>query len=116
MKNVSAVAETSFGFTRASKLKRELGLVQDASTGHEIGQHPDEIPGSDLEAMGHRQCSPLELIRAKCLECCNGSVGEARKCTRTICPLWPVRFGVRPKAWRSPLVGTAARPLRKRNP
>lgn len=94
---------------------KKLGLVVDPSTGFEIGQHPDEISQADLKAMGHSQTALLKAIRAKCCECSSGSVAEVRKCSVVNCPLWPLRFGVRPKAWRSPRVGTAVRPIRKPN-
>ena len=39
---------------------------------------------------------PLQAVRAHCLECCNGSPGEVRKCDAKSCPLWPHRFGQKP--------------------
>ena len=44
---------------------------------------------------------PLKAIRAKCLDCCCGSVKSVRYCPcdgthSTWCPLWPYRFGMRP--------------------
>ena len=38
--------------------------------------------------------SPIKAIRAKCLDCCCGSMTEANLCTACDCPLWPFRFGV----------------------
>jgi hypothetical protein len=93
----------------------KLGFVVDPATGFEIGQHPDEISRAGLAAMGHSQRSLLKIIRTKCYECSSGSVAEVRKCPVVNCPLWPLRFGVRPKAWRSTHVGTAVRPIRKPN-
>jgi hypothetical protein len=40
--------------------------------------------------------SPLKVIRAKCIDCCSGQVGEVRKCVATTCPLWPYRMGENP--------------------
>jgi hypothetical protein len=40
--------------------------------------------------------TPLEAIRAMCLECCCGSRREVELCPASGCPLWPYRFGVRP--------------------
>ena len=44
--------------------------------------------------------SPLRAIRLKCLDCC-GTAKAVKFCTAdgvhsTRCPLWPLRFGVRP--------------------
>jgi hypothetical protein len=39
----------------------------------------------------------MKRIREKCLECCGGSPKEVRYCPLTDCPLWPVRFGHKPK-------------------
>ena len=34
----------------------------------------------------------LSAIRAKCRDCCGGSINEVRRCTmRTECALWPYR-------------------------
>jgi hypothetical protein len=40
--------------------------------------------------------SPLKVIRAKCVDCCGGQVGEVRKCVATTCPLWSFRMGHNP--------------------
>lgn len=41
--------------------------------------------------------TPMKAIRAKCLECCCGQMGEVRQCTIEDCPLWEYRNGHRPK-------------------
>jgi len=41
--------------------------------------------------------TPIKAIRKKCLECCGGSYKEIRGCMITECPLYPYRFGKRPK-------------------
>lgn len=41
--------------------------------------------------------TPLRAIRAKCLDCCAGQVAEVRRCELENCPLFPYRFGKRPK-------------------
>lgn len=34
----------------------------------------------------------LHAIRAKCRDCCGGSLSEVKRCSmRTECPLWPYR-------------------------
>lgn len=42
--------------------------------------------------------TPTKAIRAKCLDCC-GSSHEVRLCTVEKCPLYPYRFGKRPKGY-----------------
>ncbi len=37
-----------------------------------------------------------KAIRAKCLDCANGSATEVRHCPIKDCPLYPYRFGMRP--------------------
>mgnify|MGYP001350012886 CR=1 len=37
-------------------------------------------------------------IRAKCLDCSDGSPVEVRNCPVVNCPLWTMRFGVSPKS------------------
>ena len=41
--------------------------------------------------------TPIKAIRAKCLECSNGSYKEVRLCPASECPLYAYRFGHRPK-------------------
>lgn len=41
--------------------------------------------------------TPLKAIRAKCLDCSNGQIGEVRECVIPDCPLYPYRMGMRPK-------------------
>ena len=40
--------------------------------------------------------TPLKAIRLKCLDCCNGSYDEVKKCTIEKCPLFKYRFGHNP--------------------
>lgn len=49
--------------------------------------------------MGARKArlSPLQAIRARCLDCCGGQLVEVRECTASSCPLWPYRFGREPE-------------------
>lgn len=44
--------------------------------------------------------TPMKSIRAKCLDCCGGVSKEVRLCTSEKCPLFPYRFGKRPKGYR----------------
>ena len=42
--------------------------------------------------------TPMRAIRLKCLDCCCGQSAEVRRCPLDDCPLFPYRFGHRPKA------------------
>ena len=63
-----------------------------------VGRDPREMTRDELEAMGHVAMSPMEAIRAKCLDCCAGSAHEVRCCVAMACPSWPFRTGRNP--WR----------------
>jgi hypothetical protein len=40
--------------------------------------------------------TPIKAIRAKCVDCSGGQLGEVRLCPVTTCALWPYRMGKRP--------------------
>jgi len=40
--------------------------------------------------------TPIQSIRANCLDCCCGSCKEVRLCIVKNCPLYPYRMGKRP--------------------
>lgn len=40
--------------------------------------------------------NPVKAIRAKCIECCNGSSHEVSLCPCGDCALYPFRFGKNP--------------------
>lgn len=40
--------------------------------------------------------TPLQAIRAYCLDCCYGSAHEVKMCTIPHCELYPFRFGHNP--------------------
>jgi len=52
----------------------------------------------ELQAAGHRSMSILQALRARCVDCCSGSVAEVRRCVSVNCPSWPFRMGFNP--WR----------------
>jgi len=68
--------------------------------GQKVGKDPRFLSISDLRELGHPE-STSKIIRAKCLDCCNGQPSEVRKCVATSCPLWPVRMGKNPFHKRS---------------
>lgn len=41
--------------------------------------------------------TPIKAIRLKCLDCCCDSAKEVKMCDTITCPLYPYRFGRRPK-------------------
>jgi hypothetical protein len=45
---------------------------------------------------GHKQTTPLEAIRLKCLDCCCYQPSEVRLCEAVTCPSWPFRAGKHP--------------------
>jgi hypothetical protein len=67
---------------------------------HYVGRDPRQMSPGELTAMGHKRHSPIDAIRAKCLDCCGGSTNEVRRCVAVICPNWPFRTGQNP--WRAP--------------
>ena len=54
----------------------------------------------ELREMGHEPMSPLQAIRAHCLDCCVYQEQEVALCTAVKCPSWPFRMGTDP--WRKP--------------
>lgn len=64
--------------------------------GELIGRDPREMTADELP----ERLVGLKAIRAKCIDCSGGSQSEVRKCTVTQCPLWPLRMGEKPNAWR----------------
>lgn len=81
-----------------SNQNKELYLEANPNTssrGYLVGKLPRKIKTGDLRALGH-PVSPIKAIRAKCLDCCGDNMAEARKCTATGCPLWPMRMGTNP--------------------
>ena len=43
-----------------------------------------------------KKLTPMKAIRAKCLDCSNGSAHEVKLCPVTGCPLYPFRGGHNP--------------------
>ena len=44
--------------------------------------------------------TPLEAIRAKCLDCSGGDTKEVKLCPMTACALYPFRRGKKPRVDR----------------
>jgi len=63
--------------------------------GQKIGKIPRNISLRDLNDLDHPR-TPLKAIRSKCLDCCQGSKSEVRKCVVYKCPLFVMRMGSNP--------------------
>ncbi|GAB6177490.1 hypothetical protein JCM16814_23810 [Desulfobaculum senezii] len=50
-----------------------------------------------LEDRGEGYLTPMEAIRAYCLECCGGYMKEVRLCPAKKCPARQYRFGMHPR-------------------
>jgi len=44
-----------------------------------------------------KKITPMKAIRLKCLDCCNGSPYEVKRCDIKTCPLHPYKSGHKPK-------------------
>ena len=85
--------------TPTPKQAPRLGAVCD-ERGYLEGRDPRTMSRGELSEMGHRTMSPLQAIRAHCLNCCGGSSREVAECMAVRCPSWPFRMGSNP--WRAP--------------
>jgi hypothetical protein len=68
--------------------------------GHPAGRDPREMTQDELKAAGHDPMSPLQALRARCLDCCGYQEKEVALCPAVDCPSWPFRMGTDP--WRKP--------------
>lgn len=71
-------------------------------------QH-DTITGYDFRK--DPPLTPRKAIKEKCIECCGGSIHEAKQCQIYDCPLWPLRpggTGIRKRKPMSPEARAAA--------
>jgi hypothetical protein len=68
--------------------------------GHPAGRDLREMTQDELKAAGHEPMSPLQAIRARCLDCCGYQEKEVALCPAVECPSWPFRIGTDP--WRKP--------------
>jgi hypothetical protein len=75
-------------------MKRGLKLHH----GHPAGRDPREMTQDELKAAGHEPMSPLQALRARCLDCCAYQEKEVALCPTVDCPSWPLCMGTDP--WR----------------
>jgi hypothetical protein len=64
--------------------------------GELIGRDPRKIDVNEFVEAGIDGAAVLEVIRAKCLDCCVYQPEEVRKCVAVRCPNWPYRMGTNP--------------------
>ena len=84
----------------AELTRAAAGGYEPGPEGYMTGRDPRAMDRAEFEAMGHEPMSPMQAIRARCLDCCAGSPHEVRLCPATSCPSWPFRTGKNP--WRAP--------------
>ena len=65
------------------------------------GFSPRKYSSELLTKAGYSKTSPLEAIKAHCLECSGYSKSEALKCVSLECPLYMYRLGTNPWDIRS---------------
>jgi len=68
--------------------------------GYPAGRDPREMTQDELREAGHEPTSPLQALRARCLDCCAFQSREVALCPAVDCPSWPFRMGTDP--WRKP--------------
>ena len=61
-----------------------------------------------------KNLTPVKAIRAKCLDCSNGSSNEVNLCPITRCPLYPYRLGKNPNYKPKDLTEEQREELRQR--
>lgn len=77
-----------------TNINRDAVLVKD--NGSVRGRDPSTMTADDYLAAGYDDLTPLQAIRQYCVERCQSSPSEVRKCTIVECPLWPYRMGKNP--------------------
>jgi hypothetical protein len=85
--------ETIMKYNPSNDLTRRAGL-EPGENGHPVGRDPRGMSSRELKMTGHSPAPPLDAIRAHCVDCCAGQLGEVRRCTAIGCDLWPFRMGV----------------------
>ncbi len=56
-----------------------------------FGKRPAEVPLHDGKPI-----TPLKAIRARCIDCCGGSLKDVRECDHENCATYPYRMGTNP--------------------
>jgi hypothetical protein len=87
-------------WTQAKELPARAILLEKSpysvDGGHNIGRDPRQIAAREFLEAGINPAPILDVIRAKCLDCCVEQPDEVRKCVAIACPNWPYRMGANP--------------------
>lgn len=76
-------------------------LILTNPTGETEGIDPRLISREKFEELGFEAKPLLQVIRAKCMDCCGYQQSEVKKCTAVTCDLWVYRMGKNP--FRKPM-------------
>jgi hypothetical protein len=80
----------------AKRILLEPSSVE-ADGGELVGRDPRKISANEFREAGIAGPVPImDVIRAKCLDCCAEQSEEVRKCVLLACPNWPYRMGSNP--------------------
>lgn len=71
------------------------------------GFSPRKYSSELLNEAGYSKTTPLDAIKAHCLECCGYSKSEVLKCVSLECPLYLYRKGTNPWDSRSRMNGSS---------
>ncbi len=74
--------------------------------GWDVGRDPRRVSRDELVAAGHKPMSPLNAMRARCVDCCAGEPNGFADAPSLCCPSWPYRMGTNP--WQAPLSARGA--------
>lgn len=80
-------------YTEKISVKPITGMHRGQKKGREYMAKSQNIVMRNVEAP-----SMARAIKEKCLDCSGGGSAEVRDCTVINCPLFPYRFGKKPKA------------------
>jgi len=87
-------------WTRERKERARAILLEKSPFGVDggelIGRDPRQIAAHEFDGAGIAVAPILDVIRAKCLDCCVEQADEVRKCVLFSCPNWPYRMGANP--------------------
>jgi hypothetical protein len=100
MGNSVAKIRTADGWTQTLGAAAGAILLEkspiEADGGESIGRDPRRISANEFHEAGIAGAPLLEVIRARCLDCCVEQAGEVRKCVSIACPSWPYRMNANP--------------------
>ena len=94
--SASARARSGAYWNEMSKIIASGFGLEASASGYAIGRDPRMMTQAEIRALGHDPMSPMQAIRAHCLDCCGGAPAEVRACVAVRCPSWPFRMGRNP--------------------